>query len=156
MDDQDENATEEGRPRQKEHEHQHVELYRESIYHHAHDRYQSSSVFADPESHSKMGLLNDKTKYRRLVGKLIYLAVTRPDISFAIGLVSQFMDKPRSVNWEAAIRILKCIKASPGKGLLFNRHGHVTIESYSDSDYAGSKDDRMPTFGYAPMLEGTL
>ncbi|KAL0285625.1 UNVERIFIED_CONTAM: hypothetical protein Scaly_2813300 [Sesamum calycinum] len=49
----------------------------------------------------------------------------RPDISFAVGLVSQFMDKPRSVHWEVALRILKYIKASPGKGLLFKRHGHV-------------------------------
>ncbi|KAK4388463.1 Retrovirus-related Pol polyprotein from transposon RE2 [Sesamum angolense] len=57
--------------------------------------------------------LEDKTKYRRLVGKLIYLTVTRPDISFAVGLVSQFMDKPRSVHWEAALRILKYIKAYP-------------------------------------------
>ncbi|KAL0363865.1 UNVERIFIED_CONTAM: Retrovirus-related Pol polyprotein from transposon RE2 [Sesamum angustifolium] len=57
--------------------------------------------------------LEDKTKYRRLVGKLIYLTVTRPDISFVVGLVSQFMDKPRSVHWEAALRILKYIKSSP-------------------------------------------
>ncbi|KAK4409489.1 Retrovirus-related Pol polyprotein from transposon RE2 [Sesamum angolense] len=120
MDDQDENATEEGRPRQKEHEHQHVELYRESIYHHAHDRYQSSSVFADPESHISLWI------------------------------------KPRSVNWEAALRILKCIKASPGKGLLFKRHGHVKIEAYSDSDYAGSKDDMMPTSGYYTYVGGNL
>ncbi|KAL0344087.1 UNVERIFIED_CONTAM: Retrovirus-related Pol polyprotein from transposon RE2 [Sesamum angustifolium] len=92
--------------------------------------------------------LEDKTKYRRLVGKLIYLTVTRPDISFAVGLVSQFMDKPRSVHWEAALRILKYIKASPGKGLLFKRHGHVKIEAYSDADYAGAKDDRKSTSGY--------
>ncbi|KAL0337694.1 UNVERIFIED_CONTAM: putative mitochondrial protein [Sesamum calycinum] len=57
--------------------------------------------------------LEDKTKYRRLVGKLIYLTVTRPDISFAFGLVSHFMDKPRLVHWEVALRILKYIKASP-------------------------------------------
>ncbi|KAK4395750.1 Retrovirus-related Pol polyprotein from transposon RE1 [Sesamum angolense] len=73
--------------------------------------------------------LEDTTKYRRLVGKLIYLTVTRPDISFAVGLVSQFMDKPQSVHWEAAIRILKYIKTSPGRGLLFKRHEHVKIEA---------------------------
>ncbi|KAL0415349.1 UNVERIFIED_CONTAM: Retrovirus-related Pol polyprotein from transposon RE1 [Sesamum latifolium] len=100
--------------------------------------------------------LEDKTKYRRLVGKLIYLTVTRPDISFAVGLVSQFMDKPRSVHWEAALRILKYIKASPGKGLLFKRHGHVKIEAYSDADYAGSKDDRKSTSGYCTYVGGNL
>ncbi|KAL0283535.1 UNVERIFIED_CONTAM: Retrovirus-related Pol polyprotein from transposon RE2, partial [Sesamum radiatum] len=100
--------------------------------------------------------LEDKTKYRRLVGKLIYLTVTRPDISFAVGLVSQFMDKPRSVHWEAALRILKYIKTSPGKGLLFKRHRHVKIEAYSNADYAGSKDDRKSTSGYCTYVGGNL
>ncbi|KAL0323461.1 UNVERIFIED_CONTAM: Retrovirus-related Pol polyprotein from transposon RE2 [Sesamum angustifolium] len=100
--------------------------------------------------------LEDKTKYRRLVGKLIYLTVTRPDISFAVGLVSQFMDKPRSIHWGAALRILKYIKTSPGKGLLFKRHGHVKIEAYSDADYAGSKDDRKSTSGYCTYVGGNL
>ncbi|KAK4391658.1 Retrovirus-related Pol polyprotein from transposon RE2 [Sesamum angolense] len=100
--------------------------------------------------------LEDKTKYRRLVGKLIYLTVTKPDISFAVGLVSQFMDKPRLVHWEAALRILKYIKASPGKGLLFKRHGHVKIEAYSDADYAGAKDDRKSTSGYCTYVGGNL
>ncbi|KAL0392835.1 UNVERIFIED_CONTAM: Retrovirus-related Pol polyprotein from transposon RE2 [Sesamum radiatum] len=100
--------------------------------------------------------LEDKTKYRRLVGKLSYLTVTRPDISFAVGLVSQFMDKPRSVHWEAALRILKYIKTSPGKGLLFKQHGHVKIEAYSDADYAGSKDDRKSTSGHCTYVGGNL
>ncbi|KAL0358150.1 UNVERIFIED_CONTAM: Retrovirus-related Pol polyprotein from transposon RE2 [Sesamum calycinum] len=100
--------------------------------------------------------LEDKTKYRRLVGKLIYLTVTRPDISFAVGLVSQFMDKPRSIHWEAALRILKYIKASPGKGLLFKRHGHVKIEAYSDADYAGAKYYRKSTSGYCTYVGGNL
>ena len=60
--------------------------------------------------------LEDKASYRRLVGKLIYLTVTRPDISFAVGVVSQFMERPRTIHWDAALRILKYIKASPGKG----------------------------------------
>ncbi|KAL0313654.1 UNVERIFIED_CONTAM: Retrovirus-related Pol polyprotein from transposon RE1 [Sesamum calycinum] len=100
--------------------------------------------------------LEDKTKYRRLVGKLIYLTVTRPDISFVVGSVSQFMDKPRSAHWEVALRILKYIKTSPGKGLLFKRHRHVKIEAYSDADYAGSKDDRKSTSGYCTYVGGNL
>ncbi|KAL0313829.1 UNVERIFIED_CONTAM: AT-rich interactive domain-containing protein 5 [Sesamum angustifolium] len=66
------------------------------------------------------------------------------------------MDKPRSVHWEAALRILKYIKASPGKGLLFKRHGHVKIEAYSDADYAGAKDDRKSTSGYCTYVGGNL
>ncbi|KAL0298830.1 UNVERIFIED_CONTAM: Retrovirus-related Pol polyprotein from transposon RE2 [Sesamum radiatum] len=66
------------------------------------------------------------------------------------------MDKPRSVHWEAALRILKYIKTSPGKGLLFKRHGYVKIEAYSDADYAGSKDDRKSTSGYCTYVGGNL
>ncbi|KAL0325058.1 UNVERIFIED_CONTAM: Retrovirus-related Pol polyprotein from transposon RE2, partial [Sesamum radiatum] len=100
--------------------------------------------------------LENKTKYRRLVGKLIYLTVTRHDISFVVDLVSQFMDEPQSVHWEAALSILKYIKASPGKGLLFKRHGHVKIEAYSDANYARSKDDKKSTYGYCTYVSGNL
>ncbi|KAK4406722.1 Retrovirus-related Pol polyprotein from transposon RE2 [Sesamum angolense] len=70
--------------------------------------------------------------------------------------MTTFMDKPRLVHWEAALRILKYIKASPGKGLLFKRHGHVKIEAYSDADYAGAKDDRKSTSGYCTYVGGNL
>ncbi|KAK4406515.1 Retrovirus-related Pol polyprotein from transposon RE1 [Sesamum angolense] len=69
---------------------------------------------------------------------------------------NQFMDKPRLVHWEAALRILKYIKTPPGKGLLFKRHGHVKIEAYSDADYAGSKDNRKSTSGYCTYVGGNL
>ncbi|KAL0283439.1 UNVERIFIED_CONTAM: Retrovirus-related Pol polyprotein from transposon RE1 [Sesamum angustifolium] len=80
----------------------------------------------------------------------------RPNISFFIGLVSQFMDKPRSIHWETALKILKYIKASHGKGLLFKRHGHVKIEAYSDADYVGSKDYMKFTSGYCTYVCGNL
>ena len=63
-------------------------------------------------------LCSDPGRYRRLVGKLIYLTVTRPDIAFAIGVVSQFMHAPRQPHWEAVCRILRYLKNAPGKGLI--------------------------------------
>ncbi|KAL0444011.1 UNVERIFIED_CONTAM: Retrovirus-related Pol polyprotein from transposon TNT 1-94 [Sesamum latifolium] len=60
------------------------------------------------------------------------------------------------VYWEAALRILKYIKASPGKGILFKRHAHVKIEAYSDVDYARSKDDRKSTSRYCAYVGGNL
>lgn len=101
-------------------------------------------------------LLEDKAKYRRLVGKLIYLTVTLPDISFAVGLVSRFLDEPKKAHWDAAIRILRYIKKSPGKGLLFKKNDHLKIEGYSDADYAGSKTDMKSTSGYCTYLGGNL
>ncbi|XP_042056533.1 uncharacterized protein LOC121801150 [Salvia splendens] len=99
-------------------------------------------------------VLEDKAKYRRLVGKLIYLTVTRPDISFVVGLVSRFLDKPKQVHWDAAIRILQYVKKSPGNGLLFKKNVHLKIEGYSDADYAGSKPNRKSTSGYCTYLGG--
>jgi len=78
-------------------------------------------------------LLDDPGQYMQLIGKLIYLTVTRPDITFAVGVLSRFMHQPREVQWTAALRILAYIKSSPGKGLLYKKHGRIRIFSYSDS-----------------------
>ena len=70
-------------------------------------------------------LLEDPEQYRRLVGKLNYLTVTRPDIAFAVSVISQFMSSPRSTHWDAVVRILKYLKGAPGRGLLYQDHGHI-------------------------------
>jgi len=59
-------------------------------------------------------LLKDPVKYRRLVGRLIYLMVTRPDIAFSVQTLSQYIQDPRKPHWDAAIRVLKYIKGSLG------------------------------------------
>ena len=56
---------------------------------------------------------------RRLVGKLIYLSHTRPDIAYAVSIISQFMHSPTKRHLEAAYHILRYFKGTPGKGLLF-------------------------------------
>ncbi|KAL0552943.1 hypothetical protein IC582_012078 [Cucumis melo] len=81
----------------------------------------------------------DKEQYQRLVGKLIYLSHTRPDISFAVSVVSQFMQAPYEKHMEAVNRILRYLKNTPGKGLMFRKTNKKTIEAYTDSDWAGSK-----------------
>ena len=66
-----------------------------------------SEVYPDPE------------RYRRLVGKLIYLTITRPDISFTVEVVSQFMQNSHVDHWNAVMRILRYVKRAPGQGLLY-------------------------------------
>ncbi|XP_022869604.1 uncharacterized protein LOC111389002 [Olea europaea var. sylvestris] len=61
----------------------------------------------------------DKGRYQRLVGKLIYLSHTRPDIAYAVSVVSQFMHCPSEDPMNAVIQILRYLKSSPGKGLMF-------------------------------------
>ncbi|XP_077217898.1 uncharacterized protein LOC143852403 [Tasmannia lanceolata] len=72
-------------------------------------------------------LLDDPGRYRRLVGKLIYLTVTRPDISFVVGSVSQHMSSPRTSHWAAVIQILRYLKEAPGKGLATSFRGVAEI-----------------------------
>lgn len=98
----------------------------------------------------------DKGRYQHLVEKLIYLAHTRPDISFADSTVSQFMHMPYEVHMEAINRILQYLKGTPGKGLYFKKNAQRTIEAFTDADWAGSVTDRKSTSGYCMMVWGNL
>jgi len=65
----------------------------------------------------------DKEMYQRLVGRLIYLSHTRPDVAFAVSLVSQFMHQPKEVHLEVALRIVQYLKGTPGKEFCLNEMG---------------------------------
>ncbi|KAK8933348.1 hypothetical protein KSP39_PZI015566 [Platanthera zijinensis] len=102
-------------------------------------------------------LLDNPEYYRRLVGKLIYLTVTRPDISFAVGIVSRYMHSPRSSHLQAVERILRYLKKAPGQGLVYKVSSSTpTLVAYSDADYAGSLDDRRSTSGFCTYFGGHL
>ncbi|KAK3030877.1 hypothetical protein RJ639_037227 [Escallonia herrerae] len=96
------------------------------------------------------------SRYQFLVGKLIYLSHTRPDIAFAVSLVSQFMHSPREEHLEAVYCILRYLKSSPGKGLFFRKNEHRNLEAYTDADWAGSITDRKSTSGYCIFVWGNL
>ncbi|KAL9434213.1 hypothetical protein AB3S75_015674 [Citrus x aurantiifolia] len=113
------------------------------------------------EANSKLGEVKngvpvDKGRYQRLVGRLIYLSHTRPDIAFAVSMVSQFMHSPYEEHLEAVYRILRYLKSTPGKGLFFKKNEKRGIEVYTDADWAGSVTDRRSTSGYCTFLWGNL
>jgi len=99
---------------------------------------------------------SDPERYRKLVGKLNYLTVTRPDISYSVSIVSQFMSSPTVEHWRAVEQILSYLKFAPGRGVLYRNHGHSDIECFSDADWAGSKEDRRSTSGYCVFMGGNL
>jgi len=96
--------------------------------------------------------LEDATMYRQLVGSLIYLTMTRPDISFAVGVVSRFMQKPKKPHLEAVRRILRYVKSTIDYGIFYKRGEIIKLEGYCDADYAGDHDTRRSTTGYAFSL----
>ena len=83
---------------------------------------------------SEGGTPTDKEQYQHLVGKLIYLAHTRPDIAYAVGVVSQFMHSPQVEHMEAALRIVKYLKGTPGNGVTFKKKKDLEIHAYTDAD----------------------
>jgi hypothetical protein len=90
-----------------------------------------------------------------LIGKLIYLTVTRPDISFSISQISQFMHSPRTQHLEAINRILRYLKGTPGKGIWMKNNNSNEICGYSDADWAESFD-RKSTTGFCTFVGGNL
>ncbi|KAM0029928.1 putative RNA-directed DNA polymerase [Helianthus debilis subsp. tardiflorus] len=100
--------------------------------------------------------LADKERYQRLVGKLIYLSHTRPDIAYAVGVVSQFMHQPQVAHMDAVWRIIRYLKGTAGHGVLFQPNKHLRIQAYTDADWAGDKGDRKSTSGYFTLVGGNL
>ena len=90
--------------------------------------------------------------YHILVGKLIYLTHTKPDISYVVSMVSQFMHNPSNQHMGVVNRILAYLKSSLGKGFLFSKHGHLDMEGYTYFDFVGSKLDRKSTSGYESFI----
>jgi hypothetical protein len=101
-------------------------------------------------------LYSDISAYRRLVGRLIYLNTTRPDITFITQQLSQFLSKPTQTHYNAALRVLRYLKGSPGRGLFFPRSSGLHIQVYTDADWAGCKDTRRSISGQCFFLGQSL
>ena len=98
----------------------------------------------------------DKEKYAHLVRKLIYLSHTRPDISDVVCIVSQFKQAPYDGHMKADNRILRYLKATPGKGLRFRKTSKMCIEAYTNSNWARFIVDRKSTSGYYTFVWGNI
>lgn len=100
----------------------------------------SSPVYKNPE------------QYRRLVGRFIYLTITRSDLSYAVYILSQFMKTPLIAHWEAAMRLVRYIKGSPAQGVMLRSDSALTLTAYCDSDWAACPLTRRSLSAYIMYL----
>ncbi|RVW25775.1 Retrovirus-related Pol polyprotein from transposon RE2 [Vitis vinifera] len=97
-------------------------------------------------------LLSNPESYRRLVGRLIYLAVTRPDLAYSVHILSQFMHEPRIEHWEAALRVVRYLKGTPGQGILLRADSDLSLQGWCDSDWAACPVTRRSLSGWLVFL----
>ena len=101
-------------------------------------------------------ILPNPLLYRLLVGSLNYLTITRPDISFAVQQVSQFMHTPRHLHLAAVRRIIRYLKGTSHRGLFFPTGTSLNLVGYSDADWAGCPDTRRSVTGWCMFLGSAL
>ncbi|CAL9009705.1 unnamed protein product [Prunus brigantina] len=93
--------------------------------------------------------------YRSIVGALQYLTITRPDLSYAVNQVCQFMHSPKTPHWLAVKRILRYLKSSYDCGIVY-KPGNLQVSAFSNADYAGDPDSRHSTGGYCVYVGSNL
>ena len=94
--------------------------------------------------------------YRSMIGSLIYLTGSRPDIMHAIGIVGRFQANPKESHLQAVKRIFKYLQGTQNFGLWYPRDTYLTLHAYTDADWAGSVDDRKSTSGGAFYMGSRL
>ncbi|KAK1420482.1 hypothetical protein QVD17_22111 [Tagetes erecta] len=100
--------------------------------------------------------LVDITEYQKLIGRLIYLSHTRPDIAYTVSCLSQFMHNPLDSHLKTALRLLRYLKGSPGKGILFKKSDNFELRGYSDSDWGRCLATRRCVTGFCVYLGDSL
>ena len=98
----------------------------------------------------------NSTEYRKVIGALQYLSLTRPDISFAVNKLSQFMHCPSTIHWTATKRLLRYLKNTIFHGISIQKNINPTLTCYSNMDWAGNLDKRSSTSAYLIMLGSNL
>eukprot|EP00253_Pinus_taeda_P005301 PITA_05301 len=89
----------------------------------------------------------DATVYRQLVGSLMYLVITRPDICYAVNQLSQAMVKPTKLFWNVGKHVLRYLRGTSGYGLWYRQEDEVKLCGFTDADWAGIPTDRKSTSG---------
>lgn len=98
----------------------------------------------------------DKTLYKSMIGKLIYLTQSRPDISNKVGIIGRFAAKPKQNHLMAIKRIFRYLKGTIDYGLWYPKSEDVQLHVYTDANWAGCLDDKKSTYGGVVFLGDRL
>jgi len=98
------------------------------------------------------GVAVDESFYKQIVGSLMYLTSTRPDLVYSVSLISRYMARPTELHLQAAKRILRYLKGTFDYGIMYKKRSSNDLIAYTDSDYAGDLNDRKNTSGYVFLL----
>ncbi|KAL0315859.1 UNVERIFIED_CONTAM: Retrovirus-related Pol polyprotein from transposon RE2 [Sesamum radiatum] len=101
-------------------------------------------------------LLPSPDRYRRLVGRLLYLGFTRPDISFPVQQLSQFLQSPRTTYWDAPLHILRYLRGSSSLGLFFSSRSSLQLSAFSDAAWASCLDSRRSITCFCIFLGSSI
>ena len=98
------------------------------------------------------GATVDDTYFKQIVGSLMYLTTTRPDIMYSVSLISRYRSKPIELHLQAAKRILRYLNGTTSYGIFYKKGGAEDLFAFTDSDYAGDEEDSKSTSGYVFFL----
>ena len=101
-------------------------------------------------------LLKDAGQFRRLIGKLMYLTLSRTDITYSVHRLSQFLAQPRVPHMRAATRILQYLKGTLGQGVFFHIESDLRLKTFYEADWVGCPDTRKSLIGYCVFLGDAL
>ena len=96
----------------------------------------------------------NQTQYRGMIGSLMYLLASRPDIQFSVCLCARYQADPKESHLTAVKRIIRYLKGTPNLGLYYPKCSGFDLKGYTDSDYAGCNMDRKSTSGSCQFLGG--
>lgn len=107
-------------------------------------------------SKDENGIEMDGSFFKKLIGSMMYLTATRPDIMYVVSLLSRYMSRPTELHHSAAKRILRYLQGTTTFDIIYRRGGSHEFIGFTDSDYARSVEDRRSTSGYVFMLSGAI
>ena len=113
-------------------------------------------VFYEHAGSSSDSLLSDISAYQRLVERLIYLTITRPDLSYVVQSLSQFMNAPKRSQMDVVVRVVRYIKQNPGSGILLAAQSSDYLQAYCDADWGSCLDTRKSVTGYMVKFGDSL